>query len=122
MLPHLWRMPQWLACGSYLALAALAVCSKCSVAGRAGRRRASDAPSRSTGPRRGVRLIASLAVILAGLGVAWYAIEVLHSVRVTVFQPFRMATVARGIALVFVAGGSSGSGEPADGCPACGPS
>ena len=45
-----------------------------------------------------------LAIILVGLGAAWYAIEVRHQVRVTVFQPFRMATVARGIALVFVAG------------------
>ena len=27
MLPHLWRMPQWLACVSYIALAGLAVCS-----------------------------------------------------------------------------------------------
>ena len=45
-----------------------------------------------------------LAVILVGLAAAWYAIEVRHQVRVTVFQPFRMATVVRGIALVFVAG------------------
>ena len=51
-----------------------------------------------------MRLIVSLAVITMGLGVAWYAIEVLHLVRVTVFQPFRMATVARGIAVVLFSG------------------
>ena len=51
-----------------------------------------------------LRLVATLAVILVGLGTAWYAIEVVHHVRITVFQPFRMATLARGITLVFVAG------------------
>jgi hypothetical protein len=43
-------------------------------------------------------------VILAALATAWYAIEILHHVRITVFQPFRMATLARGICLIFVAG------------------
>ena len=62
-------------------------------------------------PPARVRLAVTLAVILVGLAVAWYAIEGLHLVRVTVFQPFRMATVARGIALVFVAGGSRVSGD-----------
>ncbi len=46
----------------------------------------------------------ALAIILAGLAVAWFFIEFRHNVRVTVFQPFRMATVARGIALLLVAG------------------
>jgi hypothetical protein len=45
-----------------------------------------------------------LTSILTGLAAAWYAIEVLHEVQVTIFQPFRMATVARGIALVIIAG------------------
>ena len=75
MLPHLWRMPQWLAWGAYLVLAALA-------------------PGRWTPAR--VRLVAMLTVILVGLGAAWVAIEWLHQMRITVFQPFRMATVARG--------------------------
>ena len=55
-------------------------------------------------PPARLRLTASLAIILAGLAAAWYAIEVRHQVRVTVFQPFRMATVARGMALVMLAG------------------
>ncbi len=104
MLPHLWRMPQWLAWGCYLALAALAILDR--------------RPQRSAEPATTInakieptawvparlRLIASLAIILAGLGAAWYAIEVRHQVRVTVFQPFRMATVTRGITLVILAG------------------
>ena len=45
-----------------------------------------------------------LAVVLASLGAAWVAIEVLHNLRITIFQPFRMATVARGLALVLIAG------------------
>ncbi|MGA7497935.1 MAG: DUF6798 domain-containing protein [Isosphaeraceae bacterium] len=83
MLPHLWRMPQWLAWGAYLVLAALAL--------------------RRWTPAR-VRLVAMLTVTLVGLGAAWVAIEWLHQPRITVFQPFRMATVARGLALVLVAG------------------
>ena len=70
----------------------------------------SDAPACQSGiasnswPLARRRLAVSLAVILAGLGVAWIAIEVLHQVQVTVFQPFRMATLARGIALILIAG------------------
>jgi hypothetical protein len=45
-----------------------------------------------------------LAVVLAWLSASWVAIEILHSLRITVFQPFRMATVARGLALVLIAG------------------
>ena len=45
-----------------------------------------------------------LAVVLASLGAAWVAIEVLHNLRITIAQPFRMATVVRGLALVFIAG------------------
>jgi len=104
MLPHLWRMPQWLSWGCYLALAALAILHR-------GRPRSGGPAATEHGtssltpwvPAR-LRLAASLAIILAGLGAAWYAIELRHQVRVTVFQPFRMATLARGIALVMVAG------------------
>jgi hypothetical protein len=51
-----------------------------------------------------MRLVTTLAVIVAALAVAWFLIEKRHLVQVTVFQPFRMATVARGIALVLIAG------------------
>jgi hypothetical protein len=44
------------------------------------------------------------ALILVGLSVAWVAIEQVHDLRVTIFQPFRMATVVRGLALVAIAG------------------
>ena len=88
MLPHLWRMPQWLAWFSY---AILAVFSFDRGAGR-----------ESTGAR--TRLASMMVVLGVGLLVAWYAIEVVHGLRATVFQPFRMSTVARGLALVLVAG------------------
>jgi hypothetical protein len=100
MLPHLWRMPQWFAWACYFVLAAMAL---------TGRRSLSEATSREVKPAdrwpaARLRLVATLAVIAIGLGAAWFAIEIRHQVRVTIFQPFRMATLARGIALVFVAG------------------
>jgi hypothetical protein len=104
MLPHLWRMPQWLAWACYLALAALAMAGDCrSRKETAIRKQPEPAPIDHRSPAY-LRLTAILAVILLSLGAAWYAIETRHQVRVTVFQPFRMATVARGIALVLVAG------------------
>jgi hypothetical protein len=103
MLPHLWRMPQWLAWGCYLVLAAVAIVDR----GRPGKAgpATTACEATATGPRAParLRLIASLAVVLVGLGAAWYGIEIAHQVRVTVSQPFRMATVARGIALMLIA-------------------
>jgi hypothetical protein len=55
-------------------------------------------------PPARLRLIIALALILAGLAVAWFLVEIRHHAQVTVFQPFRMATVARGLALLLVAG------------------
>jgi hypothetical protein len=86
MLPHLWRLPQWLAGGCYPILATVAVLS--AGAGNAARR----------------RLVVLLGIALAGLGLAWLGIERLDNLRLTLFQPFRMATVARGLCLVLVAG------------------
>ena len=91
MLPHLWRMPQWLSWCSYFALALLSIAPV-----------ASETPNGSTLVRR--RLGIMLGLILVGLAIAWSAIEVGHMVRVTIFQPFRMGTVARGIALVLISG------------------
>jgi hypothetical protein len=97
-------MPQWLACGCYLVLAALAS-SDGTLSPRVELAELNEQKLRTSGWSPATcRLAVSLAVILASLAAAWYAIEGLHLVRVTVFQPFRMATVARGIALVFVAG------------------
>ncbi len=104
MLPHLWRMPQWLACGCYLILAALACGSKSFIPRVQPAELKDERALASFWPAARLRLAVSLVVILAGLAVGWLAIEGQHLVRVTVFQPFRMATVARGIALVFVAG------------------
>ncbi len=97
MLPHLWRMSQWLAWTGYFLLASIAFL-------RANRSAESSSELHSHGPGARIRLATVMVVILAGLGVSWVAIELLHNVRVTVFQPFRMATIARGIALICVAG------------------
>ena len=86
MLPHLWRTPQWLAWGATMLLAGLALV-------RSG-----------TWPEARTRLALLLAINLAGLGLAWVAVEGLHDLRVTLFQPFRMATVARGLAMVILSG------------------
>lgn len=104
MLPHLWRQPQWLAWFSYLALAGLQLAGTSRPAPRRADRDRSDPDPVATAsvPRR--RLTILLALILVGLFAAWCAIEVGRSVPITVFQPFRMATVARGLALVVVAG------------------
>ncbi|WP_148597701.1 DUF6798 domain-containing protein [Aquisphaera giovannonii] len=85
MLPHLWRMPQWLAGACFPALAALSL-----------RGAWSSAPGR--------RLVLMLGMAMLWLAAAWAAIEALHSLRVTIFQPFRMATVTRGLCLVLIAG------------------
>ena len=69
MLPHLWRLPQWLAFGCYPILALLAL-------GRAGGRGA--APELATWPAARTRLAILLAVNLAGIAMAWLAVEVLQ--------------------------------------------
>ena len=104
MLPHLWQMPQWLACASYLVLAVLAISSLRIDRSIALANDDGDAGAPFRWPAARVRLLTALGVIISGLGVAWYLIEKRQVVQVTVFQPFRMATVARGIALVFLAG------------------
>jgi hypothetical protein len=104
MLPHLWRMPQWLACLSYLALTALAI-GTLKAARPVAPDRTDERRSLPFGwPPARLRLVTALAVIVGALAVAWFLIEKRHLVQVTVFQPFRMATVARGIALVLIAG------------------
>ncbi len=87
MLPHLWRSTQWAAWFGFLVLAGLSLVER-PEEGRAGRS----------------RLWIVLGINLAGLLLGWVAIEGWHLWKVTVFQPFRMATVARGLALVLVAG------------------
>jgi hypothetical protein len=105
MLPHLWRMPQWLSWACYVVLAALQLAGwGVGEVSRTSRAATGAAGANASWPPPRCRLAILLAIILTGLGVAWYAIEVLHQVQVTIFQPFRMATVARGIALVLIAG------------------
>lgn len=91
MVPSLWRRPQWLAWGGYLVLGAMALRGggRCEVPTLRGER---------------VRFALTCAVLLAGIGLAYLMIEVARDLRVTVFQPFRMATIARGLALIAAAG------------------
>lgn len=91
MLPHLWRLPQWLAWCCYPALA---------FAIFLGRREGRTDPDQLA---RG-RLIQLVAILLVGLACATVGISVVGDLRLTLFQPFRMATVARGLCLVIVAG------------------
>lgn len=90
MLPHLWRLPQWLAWGCFPLLASLAVLTA----------RPSDPEAASARKR----LVVTVGVLLAGLAAAWFGIERLENLRLTLFQPFRMATIARGLCLVALAG------------------
>ncbi len=88
MLPSTWRTPQWLAWACYPALAALALGGDRGPGWPAGR----------------ARLAALLGVNLVSLGLAYVAVEWVGDLRATIFQPFRMATLARGLCLVAIAG------------------
>lgn len=92
MLPHLWRWTQWLAWFCYPVLAGLALAAT-----------RFDHASR-TWPATRVRLLVLVGVNLAGLALAWYGVEVLGHLRLTLFQPFRTATVLRGLCLVVLSG------------------
>ncbi len=88
MLPHLWRASQWAAWFGFLALAGLTLIRRSPHQRHVGR----------------TRLWIILGINLLGLFLGWIAVEGLQLWKVTVFQPFRMATVARGLALVLAAG------------------
>ncbi|AMV36877.1 DUF6798 domain-containing protein [Planctomyces sp. SH-PL62] len=96
MLPHLWREPQWLAAGAYLALAVLALLAS------SGRRDQDAEPTRPDPAR--LRLVLMLGVVLVWLAASWVAVEMIRHVGATVFQPFRVATFGRGLCLIFVSG------------------
>ncbi|MDX2037674.1 MAG: DUF6798 domain-containing protein [Isosphaeraceae bacterium] len=85
MRPALWRADQWLAGAGYLVLALLGFLE----------------PSRT---RERTRIATTLALIVAGLGVSTVLIEVVGDLRMTLFQPYRLATWARGLALVLGSG------------------
>ena len=89
MLPSTWRMSQWLAWGCYPVLAILALVGE---------------GWNVRWPVARARFAVLMAVNLASLGLAYLAVEVVGDLRVTVFQPFRMTSLARGLALVAVAG------------------
>jgi hypothetical protein len=53
---------------------------------------------------RPVRVALLFVTLLIGLALAYVMVEVVGDLKVTVFQPFRMATIARGLALVAMSG------------------
>jgi hypothetical protein len=81
LVPHLWRFEQWAAWVCLVGLGGGAL---------------------MRGPRDKVRrrLSVLLGIVILGLAAALAAIEGCGDLRVTLFQPFRMATVARGLAVV----------------------
>ena len=85
MLPSTWRLPQWLAFGCYVGLAWL------------------NLLNRNLGPTA-KRLAGLLGVNLLSLILAYVAVEGFGDLRVTLFQPFRMATLTRGLCLIALAG------------------
>ena len=89
MLPSTWRQPQWLAFGCYPLLAGLALFG-C-------RERTSLSPTTT-------RFGWLMAVNLFSLTLAYVAVDVVGNLRVTLFQPFRMATLSRGLALIVISG------------------
>ncbi|WP_406697078.1 DUF6798 domain-containing protein [Singulisphaera sp. Ch08] len=96
MLPHLWRTPQWLAWSCYIVLAVLAFLQS-----RPAEATTAAAPA---APAARFRLAILLGINLLGLAFAWVAVELVQDLRATLFQPFRMATVFRGLALVALSG------------------
>ncbi|WP_165063776.1 DUF6798 domain-containing protein [Paludisphaera rhizosphaerae] len=94
MLPHLWREPQWLAAGAYLVLASLALAGS--------RREAKEPPAACQAPRWRLSLL--LLAVLVWLGASWFLVEVVEHLGATVFQPFRIATLGRGVCLVLASG------------------
>ncbi|MFO0909121.1 MAG: DUF6798 domain-containing protein [Isosphaeraceae bacterium] len=93
MVPHLWRSPQWMAWLCYPWLVPLTLMVS---------KTAEESGSRRSRALRSVVLL--LAVTLGFLAAAWVGVEVIGWLRLTLFQPFRMATICRGLCLVVLSG------------------
>lgn len=116
MVPHLWRAPQWYAWGCYILLAivssagwggapatlGLSARSLTGLDASLATPRAQPQAASVALARR--RFLSAFAILLVGLVIAYVVIEWIGSLRITLFQPFRMATVARGMALGAIAG------------------
>jgi Domain of unknown function (DUF6798) len=87
LMPDVWRFQQWLAWGCFPLLAWIAW------------QRDTD---RQNPSRRRILLLTLTCYAL--VGGAWVGVELFRSTTLTVLQPFRLATVARGLCLVLLAG------------------
>ncbi len=94
MIPHLWRFPQWLAWFCYPMLAGWTLFQ-----GGMG-----PGTNRVSWPLARRRVVVILGIVLLGLMVAGAGIEGGRDLRLILFQPFRMATVARGLCVLILAG------------------
>lgn len=97
MTPGLWRTPQVSAWFCYAILAVVAI-----AAGVPRRDRNESSSNRSRNSAR-FRLGLILAITWSGLAIAWRLVAIDQIPRFILFQPFRVATIARGLALVFIA-------------------
>jgi len=125
MIPRLWRTSQWCAAFCFPALAGFAVFSfrrlrqsgfatssdrvrQETGTGSESSRCLSPFPAEDSREEMGTanarqRLLIALGLIVVGLIAAAGAIEWVGDLRVTLIQPFRMATVGRGICLILLA-------------------
>jgi hypothetical protein len=106
LIPSLWRATQWAAWACFPVLVVRFAADSGSTPHPAALR-----PTSPTGGEVGIgkgRLAVLLGLILAGLAASAGLIEMAQNARVTLFQPFRLATVARGLCLVLIAPGLLG--------------
>ncbi len=108
MIPHLWRQQQWLAAGCYGVLSLLALMTWFRTWHEPKAVVSSEDPS-LIDPKVGtnqarLRFGIAYAILLFGLLAATIGIEWVEDVRIILFQPFRMATLAQGLALLAISG------------------
>jgi hypothetical protein len=89
--PWLWRTDQWAAAAAYLVLAWFGIADAVHLRHEGGT---------GVGWRRIVSLFVCGVILLA---IGWIGVAVMRDLRITLFQPFRLATVLRGVALLLAA-------------------
>jgi hypothetical protein len=88
--PWLWRTDQWAAAAAYLVLAWFGIADAVRM-----RHECTEVAWR--------RIVALFVCGVILLACGWFGVAVMRDLRLTLFQPFRLATVLRGVALLLVA-------------------